>query len=334
MLSRSLSPRSVCIFSSRGAPRSAPPARDKTAALDQVRGAEHIAAEKYFAALALQKSLNCRPLENFHLGRFFRIIYFKQEKKYSSWPMRRKKRRYSGWALALTLSLALWGAKGNPGRWGIVTCCAGIALCILYELAPWALSAKHLGTKKIVRSVIVIAIAAGASGAYGWQFWPKWQPFLHITGYTYYVQTPGMPLRIGIHILNDSENETLRPVAADAIEFINGNELAKINVAAEAVFATAEKEFEQRKKDGTLVQLEVPPKASMHFDVDSSPYTATQSTINEIVQGTSTVIFAGIIEYTDGNDTTAVPFCGFTEGSIKNVPNCSKHNAPYVKRQP
>jgi hypothetical protein len=246
----------------------------------------------------------------------------------------RQKRGGKGWALALTLGLALWGARGNPGRWGIVLCCAGIVGCIWYELWSWAVGGNRSAAEKIGRSVALTIVSLGAAGFYGWQFWPPWRPSLHVTGYTLYAQTVGTPLRVGVHILNDSDDTITTTGSIGTVGFIDGDDREQTDSFAEKAFAKTEMEFAQDEKRGGLIPLEVPPKANMHLDVDSSPKVVVQTTLDSIAQSNITVVFAGVIQYTDNdNNTVVVPYCGFTDARTKSIPNCRKHNTPYIKPQ-
>lgn len=130
--------------------------------------------------------------------------------------MSNKRREFKGIAVALTFGLTLWGAAGKPGRLGIVLCCTAIAACIWYEFWRWAVGSRRSPAEKIGRSLLLTVVAFGGAAWYGWQFWPKWKPVLHITGYSLYAQTVGTPLRIGIYILNDSD-DTIITTNASAV---------------------------------------------------------------------------------------------------------------------
>jgi hypothetical protein len=87
--------------------------------------------------------------------------------------MATKTRGYKGLVMALTLALALWGAKGNPSPLGIVLLSAGIAVCLWYEAAGWAVNRSSLSpAEKIGRSLVLTFVVCGIAAAYGWQFFP------------------------------------------------------------------------------------------------------------------------------------------------------------------
>ncbi len=83
------------------------------------------------------------------------------------------KRSGKGLAMAITLALALYGAKGNPGPVGIVLLSAGIAGCLLYAFSGWALKKSLSSAEKMGRMSILAVAACGGAAFYGRQFWPQ-----------------------------------------------------------------------------------------------------------------------------------------------------------------
>jgi hypothetical protein len=152
---------------------------------------------------------------------------------------------------------------------------------------------------------------------------------LRVTGYTLYQQTVGEPLRLAIRVVNDG-NVTIITSGASAIGVFDSNDNIKPLELQEKVFHAAHQKFEELKKAGALNKLEIPPKAQMHFDIDTKPKFLTQEMLDSIANDSIRVYFAGLIRYKDINGAEQfIPYCAFTDAKTRSIPNCNRHNAPY-----
>lgn len=146
-------------------------------------------------------------------------------------------------------------------------------------------------------------------------------PALHITGYTIYQQFIGTPLRVGVHLANDGF-VTIIAYCASSIGVFNSDDACGIRALQEKTFQSAQQKFNEMKQPGGLISVEIPPKAKMHFDVDTGPKILTQEMLNSITNGSIVVYFAGVIRYKIALGEQVIPFCGFTDVHTHSVPNC------------
>lgn len=85
-------------------------------------------------------------------------------------PANGKKRK--GAAMAITIALALYGAKGNPSKFSIALLSAAMGGCVFYALSSWALRKGLSPAEVIGRLLVLVLLVCFGAGFYGWQFWP------------------------------------------------------------------------------------------------------------------------------------------------------------------
>ncbi|HEY1471839.1 MAG TPA: hypothetical protein VGF61_22565 [Candidatus Acidoferrum sp.] len=156
-------------------------------------------------------------------------------------------------------------------------------------------------------------------------------PALHVTGFTLYQQTVGQPLRIGIHLRNDGKS-TINTYGTSCVGVFSSDDDRGSIELQETVFRNAEQTYDKLEQSGELIALEIPPGAQIHFDIDTKPKVLTKEMLDSIATGSINAYFAGIIKYQDLTGEEVIPYCGFTDGGSRSIPNCRIHNAPFHAR--